>query len=264
MANEPTDIPPSLSRITVNGDNPGADLSALERAAKRGVGPMGPDGGIAWHGLARPCVSCGELVRRSDFVCENCGQDLSAEMLEKMRSHSGPWYVHEHVRPFPGVSLERLIRQIRRGVLQPTTIVRGPTTFHQWRFAAETPVLAKYLGVCWNCQVGISPEWATCSECGADQNIGFEKPGLPTNGNGSEDPALKDLRLAMQSVSGSKGSSYMEEPKRFPTGILVAVILLITIISLIGVIKYRSDKTATPQGKKVSQNSELVLQTGTS
>ena len=264
MANEPTDNPPSLSRITVNGDNPGADLSALERAAKRGVGPMGPDAGVAWHGLARPCVSCGELVRRSDTACENCGQVLSEDMLEKMRSHSGPWYVHEHVRPFPGVSLERLIRQARRGVLQPTTIVRGPTTFHQWRFAAETPGLAKHLGVCWSCQVGVKPDWATCSACGADQNIGLEKSGLPVNGKGPEYPDLLDLRLAMQSVSKSKGSSYMEEPKRFPTGILVAAILIITIISLIGVIKYRSDKTATPQGQKVSQSSELVLQTGTS
>ena len=38
-------------------------------------------------------------------------------MLVKMQTHCGPWYVHEHVRPFPGVSLERLILQVRRGVL---------------------------------------------------------------------------------------------------------------------------------------------------
>jgi hypothetical protein len=86
-------------------------------------------------------------------------------MLWTMQKHSGPWYVLEHVRPFPGVKIERLIRQIQRGVLTATTIVRGPTTFGQWRYAAETPGLSKYLGLCWRCQAAVTEEDTICRAC---------------------------------------------------------------------------------------------------
>ena len=102
--------------------------SALEIAARRGIGPLSPQGTQVWHGFAEPCVSCGQLVKRGASECDQCGQDLSPAMLEKMRIHAGPWYVLEHVRPFPGVSLERIIRQIRRGLITGTSIVRGPGT----------------------------------------------------------------------------------------------------------------------------------------
>jgi hypothetical protein len=103
-------------------------------------------------------------------------------MVERMRAHAGPWYVHEHVRPFPGVTLERLVRQIRRGVLTATTIVRGPTTDHQWRFAAQTPGLSKFLGLCWKCQSAVSEHDSHCRQCGVDLNGGhrlrpIEPPG---------------------------------------------------------------------------------------
>ena len=138
---------------------------ALEVAARRGVGPLSPAGRDVWHGRTRPCASCGQLVDRDDQKCGQCGQDLSGPMLDKMRAAAGPWYVLEHVRPFPGVRFERLVRQILRGVLTETSIVRGPTTNHQWRFAVETPGLAKYFGRCWDChgEVRVTDEF--CTDC---------------------------------------------------------------------------------------------------
>lgn len=138
---------------------------ALEIAARRGIGPLSPAGREVWHGHTRPCVSCGQLASRDENVCPECGQDLSESMLEKMRAYAGPWYVLEHVRPFPGVRYERLVRQIRRGVLTETSIVRGPTTDHQWRFAGETPGLSKYFGRCWDCQGEIEPNDVYCPWC---------------------------------------------------------------------------------------------------
>lgn len=146
----------------------GADfskLSSLEIGARRGIGPLSVKGAIVWHGEARPCVSCGQLIRRTAERCEHCGQLLSGDMIQKMRQHSGPWYVLEHVRPFPGVSRDRVIVQIRRGVLTHTTIIRGPSTHHQWRFAAETPGISKYLGVCWACQAGVTEQATVCPVC---------------------------------------------------------------------------------------------------
>ena len=137
----------------------------LEVAARRGFGPLSNAVQDAWHGHATPCVSCGQLVYREDTECEHCGQDLTEEMLEKMRAHAGPWYVLEHVRPFPGVSLERIVRQIKRGVLTETSIVRGPATQHQWRFAVETPGLCRYFSRCWHCHEQITPEQHYCPAC---------------------------------------------------------------------------------------------------
>ena len=121
---------------------------ALEVAARQGIGPLSALGRETWHGRALPCVSCGQLVARNAPVCDHCAQDLSKEMLAKMAAHAGPWDVLEHVRPFPGVSLERIVRQIRRGLITETSIIRGPSTDFQWRFAVETPGLCRYFGRC--------------------------------------------------------------------------------------------------------------------
>ncbi len=141
------------------GDHP------LEVAARRGIGPLSPMVRDAWHGQATPCVSCGQLVKRGQTSCNHCGQDLSAAMVEKMRAHAGPWFVLEHVRPFPGVSLDRLIRQIRRGVLTEVSIVRGPETHYQWRFAVETPGLCRFFNRCWRCHAGVSESDRQCPAC---------------------------------------------------------------------------------------------------
>lgn len=147
---------------------------ALEVAARRGLGPLSPLGRKVWHGDARPCVSCGQLVHRDDPACEDCGQDLSEEMLERMLAHAGPWYVAEHVRPFPGVTIERIIRQIRRGVITETSIVRGPETGHQWRFAGETPGLCRYFGRCWHCHEQVEPMDSHCPSCLSDMRFQVE------------------------------------------------------------------------------------------
>ncbi|MBI1825411.1 MAG: zinc ribbon domain-containing protein [Planctomycetes bacterium] len=138
---------------------------ALEVAARRGFGPLSSQGKNIWHGEATPCVSCGQLVERGAATCEDCGQDLSDEMVDKMRQHAGPWFVLEHIRPFPGVSLERIVRQIRRGFVTETSIVRGPATDFQWRFAVETPGLCRYFGKCWRCHHGVSATDTYCPNC---------------------------------------------------------------------------------------------------
>lgn len=166
--NTTPDSPPLPTADLPPGDHP------LEIAARKGIGPLSPMGRFAWHGDAAPCVSCGQLVRRADAECGECGQDLRPEMLEKMRAHAGPWYVLEHVRPFPGVSLERIVRQIRRGLITQTSIVRGPATDYQWRFAVETPGLCRYFGRCWHCHGEVTLRDIYCVACLS--HLTYEKP----------------------------------------------------------------------------------------
>lgn len=201
--NPPSDVMENASNPVDGGiDLPPGD-HPLEVAARRGIGPLSKLGQAVWHGDSAPCVSCGQLVRRGHVECPDCGQDLTPDMIEKMRAHAGPWYVLEHVRPFPGVSLDRLIRQIRRGVLTATSIVRGPSTDYQWRFAIETPGLCRFFGRCWSCHDPIKPDDAHCQSCLA--YLGFEPPRKPVEI--PQYPALHGEAGLKVGSQGNRGSA---------------------------------------------------------
>lgn len=136
-----------------------------EIAARQGYGPLSPLASQVWHGESKPCVTCGQLVQRDAAECAHCGQNLQPEMIDKMRARAGPWYVLEHLRPFPGVGLDLIIRQIRRGLITETSIVRGPSTDYQWRYAVETRGLSKYFNRCWNCYTLLTPADTYCQSC---------------------------------------------------------------------------------------------------
>ena len=68
----------STTPTTQLNDNPATegDLPPgnhpLEVAARRGSGPLSPHAQQEWHGQARPCVSCGQLVLRNGTACDFC------------------------------------------------------------------------------------------------------------------------------------------------------------------------------------------------
>lgn len=157
---------------------------ALEVAARRGFGPLSAAAKQTWHGNAIPCVTCGQLVMRGALQCDHCGQDLRTDMVDKMRAHAGPWFVLEHLRPFPGVSLDRIIRQIRRGLITETSIVRGPATDFHWCFAVETRGLCRFFGKCWHCHHGVTASDVYCPACLSHLSFEEAKPtllGAPTS-----------------------------------------------------------------------------------
>jgi RNA polymerase subunit RPABC4/transcription elongation factor Spt4 len=233
----PADLPPRIAETKT----PAAKLSVIETAAKRGIGPMSLLGREVWHAQARPCPSCGELVRREDSLCEFCGQDLSAAMLARMQAYAGPWYVHEHVRPFPGVTLERLIRQVRRGLLTATTVVRGPTTLHQWRFAGETPGLSKYLGRCWKCDALVTEQETYCPEC----DTPLDYPGvMETPEQASTAPAtpseLDRLSLALHTADRFATPGLPIRPRRgVPVGMFVAGVVTVCVLAVLLAVRWR-------------------------
>ncbi len=211
----------------------------LTVAARNGIGPLSARSREVWHGQSAPCASCAQLNDREAEQCAYCGQDLSGPMLEKMAKHSGPWFVYDNVRPFPGVSLERIGSLIRRGALQPTSIVRGPTTRYQWRYAIEAPIISRHMGRCWRCQAAVSLDDSACPECNVvlhgsfkqDQLQPFSPPRTPAD---MEDvPAsgeLAALSEAIEQTGAAREHTHSGGPTEAPLGRAAVIFLVITVV----------------------------------
>ncbi|MCH7719466.1 MAG: hypothetical protein IH988_00550 [Planctomycetes bacterium] len=251
----------SVEPMEGGGDARYSNLSVLETAAQRGIGPLSDLGRRVWHGESIPCISCGELVARSASQCQLCGQDLSQAMADRMRAHAGPWYVMEHVRPFPGVTLERLIRQAKRGVLVRTTIVRGPTTEHQWRFAAETPGLSRFVGCCWQCQSDVKPQAHTCASCSADllPAATAGEANLPGDSPGDIAPELAELTAALQRSNAAIASHAPDDSGRIGpirAGWVIGALVIFLIVAVVYLARIRREAVEGPaddNGSRVGQ-----------
>jgi hypothetical protein len=205
-------------------------------AAAAGFGPLSERAKRVWHGESAPCASCGMLNMRSTKTCAHCNQDLTQEMLEKMAKHSGPWFVYDSVRPFPGVSLERMLLQIKRGVLNHTSIVRGPTTYYQWRFAGEAPILSKFLGLCWNCQGSVAQEERYCPSCKAVLDGFHRAQQLDVSGPPEVAAELEKLGKAVDDAVPPDGSAATVRSNDRPLGKAIIVFFIVATAVVLGLV----------------------------
>jgi hypothetical protein len=44
-----------------------------------------------------------------------------------------------------------LLALIRKGQVTPRSVIRGPTTFQLWRFAARVKGISREFGLCYSC-----------------------------------------------------------------------------------------------------------------
>lgn len=247
---------PTPADDSTSGDQlPAGGLGAhpVEVAAAAGFGPLSPLVSSVWHGDSRPCVSCGRLIRRNAQKCDACGQDHSPEMIARMEAHAGPWHVLDPIRPFPGVTLERLVRQVHRGVVRPFTIVKGPSTNHQWRYAAEVPELALEMGICAKCQARLGPQMELCPACG--QHYGTEDADASTISPEEVPPEC----LALAEVVQNEAHHYTKD---LPSGegnlamriaVFACVLVLLGVMFLLIALK-PSGLVPTPPPESVTSN----------
>ena len=68
------------------------------------------------------------------------------------RAQVGPWYVMQARNPSaPGMKCSTLLALIRKGQVTPRSVIRGPTTFQLWRFAARVKGISREFGLCYSC-----------------------------------------------------------------------------------------------------------------
>lgn len=135
-----------------------------------------------WRGNQSPCVYCGQMIDRAADRCPHCRTSFSLAVRKASREVIGPWYYLDQRNPSGrGVTFETLIKMIEKGRIRADAVVRGPTTHQDWMYAAETPRLAKYLGMCPHCFAEAKPEDTYCTSCQLNMNRrpGEPRPGIP-------------------------------------------------------------------------------------
>ncbi len=232
----------SVSSSRAEGSN-----DPLAIAARRGIGPLSRHSSGIWHGDSAPCASCAQLNTRVAEHCAHCGQNLGQDMLQKMAKHSGTWFVFDTVRPFPGVSLERMLSLIKRGALKATSIVRGPTTYYQWRFAIETPLIARLLGHCWNCHAEVAAAEQDCPQCrakldgrfnGEPEHVTTPDASSPATVEGEASLELTELSKALSASGVDVNLTHLAHKVDRPLGktpvifMGIAIVVVILIVAL--------------------------------
>jgi tetratricopeptide (TPR) repeat protein len=137
-----------------------------------------------WRGDQSPCVYCGQVIARASERCPHCRTSFSLAVRRASREIFGPWFYLDPRNPSGrGVTFEMLIKMVEKGRLQADSIVRGPTTHQDWLYAAETPRLAKYLGLCPHCFASAKPEDTYCTSCQLNMNErpADSRPGVPAD-----------------------------------------------------------------------------------
>ncbi len=139
----------------------------------------------AWQTPEAPCVYCGQVIPRASDRCPHCRTSYSVAVRRASREVIGDWFYLDPRNPSGrGVTFETLVKMVEKGRIRPDSIVRGPPTHHDWMYAAETPRLAKYLGLCPHCFAETTPDQTFCGDCHRNMN---ERPGSPQPGVPIED-----------------------------------------------------------------------------
>lgn len=133
-----------------------------------------------WKGETAPCVYCGRPIPRDAKRCPECRTSYSLAVRKAYREVEGNWFYLDRRNPSGrGVTFEALVKLVEKGRLRPESIVRGPSTHQDWMYAAETPRLAKYLGICPHCFAETTPDQTYCTRCQLNMN---ERPARPRPG----------------------------------------------------------------------------------
>ncbi|MFG0293640.1 MAG: hypothetical protein ACF8MJ_10895 [Phycisphaerales bacterium JB050] len=100
--------------------------------------------------------------------CVACKGRFEPLSRQATQNAMGPWQVRDEAHPFrPPCSYETIVKLAERGKIDPTTIVRGPTTRQFWSYARDTPGVAAVLGFCHSCHTPIAAEDVNCPSCDA-------------------------------------------------------------------------------------------------
>jgi len=118
------------------------------------------------------CPFCGAIAEKGDGPCPRCKMENSAITRQATRARIGPWYIMQSRNPSaPGMKFNTLLALIRKGQITPRSVIRGPTTFQLWRFAARVKGISREFGLCYSCGAELQRTSTFCPRCSRSQEL---------------------------------------------------------------------------------------------
>jgi len=118
------------------------------------------------------CPFCGAIAEKRDGPCPRCKMENSAVTRQATRARIGPWYAMQSRNPSaPGMKFNTLLALIRKGQITPRSVIRGPTTFQLWRFAARVKGISREFGLCYSCGAELQRTSTFCPRCSRSQEL---------------------------------------------------------------------------------------------
>jgi hypothetical protein len=173
-----------MSRTT---SNPSAESTTRTAPAAPAVQHICPFCGSSNSDLAKPCPRC---------TLEDTPATRSAT-----QQRIGPWYVLQSRNPAaPGMNLATLQSLVRKGLVTPRSVIRGPTTHQLWRLAAKVKGVSRELGLCYGCGGAIDPKIDICPHCNRSQAVPTDPNALLELPSRSTQPAAATVAPVMREV----------------------------------------------------------------
>jgi hypothetical protein len=118
------------------------------------------------------CPFCGAIAEKIQGACPRCKMENSPQTRQATRARVGPWYVMQSRNPSaPGMKCNTLLALIRKGQITPRSVIRGPTTFQLWRFAARVKGISREFGLCYSCGSEVQRTSTFCARCSRSQEL---------------------------------------------------------------------------------------------
>jgi hypothetical protein len=162
--------------------------------------------------LMSVCPFCGAISeKKNDGACPRCKMDNTALTRQATRARVGPWYVMQARNPSaPGMKCGTLLALIRKGQVTPRSVIRGPTTFQLWRFAARVKGISREFGLCYSCGGEVQRTSTFCPRCSRSQELPPNPDALLENEVQSARTIYRETQSSSRPatpVSNSRGGS---------------------------------------------------------
>ncbi len=116
------------------------------------------------------CPFCGGVSEDPVGPCPRCTMENTPVTRQATKARIGPWYVLQSRNPSaPGMRYSTLLTLVRKGQVTPRSVVRGPTTYQLWKFAARVKGLSREFGLCYSCAREIERDSRICKHCSRPQ-----------------------------------------------------------------------------------------------
>ncbi|HVT89836.1 MAG TPA: hypothetical protein VHD56_13360 [Tepidisphaeraceae bacterium] len=116
------------------------------------------------------CPYCGNQSAGAVEACPRCTMEDTPATRQATKARLGPWYVLQSRNPSaPGMKFATLLVLVRKGLVTPRAVLRGPTTYQLWRFAAHVRGVSREFGLCYSCGSSIIKTASFCPHCQRSQ-----------------------------------------------------------------------------------------------